>query len=477
MTKISRCLLLLAVCIASFGNANDFKSQPNVLFIAVDDLNDMVGFLKNHPGVKTPHMDRLAQRGITFTNAHCAAPGCAPSRAALLTGLRPSRTGVYRNGDDPRQNSIANQAVTIPEAFQAAGYLTKGGGKIYHAYSFHKRALTGYFEPEHWDAYYPSKQQQMPADTKPPTWPVSSNKRFYGGYFDWAALDCDDNEMADGKVVQWAEQQLASEHSKPLFLAVGIYRPHVPWWTPEKYFQQHPLDRLILPKTKAHDLADVPLAGKQMARQQWHSWIDENDQWKKAVQGYFASMTFADAMIGRLIKALDEGPLARNTLIVLWSDHGYHLGHKSHWEKFALWEQASHVPLVFVDTRTDRLQSREALIQSNTRCGQPASLLDIFPTLCDVCQLQKPETLDGKSLVPCFVDPGREVNKTVVVTHGRGNHAVRSRRWRYLQYADGSEELYDHKNDPNEFENLAESKDFATVKAELASALDSIGAK
>ena len=245
----------------------------------------------------------------------------------------PARTGVYLNRDDWRKIEATKNVVTLPDCFKAAGYTTKGGGKIYHAYSFNNQALTGYFDPEPWDEYFPSKSQQMPVEKTPAVWPVNSRRRFYGGRFDWAPLEIEDAEMADGQVTAWAEKQLAKQHEKPLFLAVGIYRPHVPWWTPEGYFDQHPLKQVTLPKVTENDLNDVPPSGAKFARTAWQDWIVENSQWKRAVQSYLASMTFADALVGRLIAALDQGPLAENTVIVLWSDHGYHLGHKEHWEK------------------------------------------------------------------------------------------------------------------------------------------------
>lgn len=447
--------------------ADTQPDRPNVLFIAVDDLNDWVGFLKNHPGVKTPNLDRLAARGVVFTNAHCAAPACAPSRAALLTGLSPARTGVYLNRHDWREAERTKDVATIPDSFREAGYLTRGGGKIYHAHTIRKEALKGYLDPEPWDQYFPSKSQQLPAERTPPTWPVNTLKKFYLGRFDWAPLSIADEEMADAKVVTWAEKQLATKHDKPLFLAVGIYRPHIPWWTPEKYFEEHPLEKLALPKTPEGDLDDVPVAGKKFARTHWQKWIVDNDQWKKAVQGYLASMTFADAMVGRLIAALDNGPLADNTVIVLWSDHGYHLGHKQHWEKFALWEQATHVPLLFVDSRGGTHQTKQPWMVGG-RCDQPASLLDVYPTLAEICNLKKPETLDGKSLLPQLRDPAKKTGRAVVTTHGFRNHAVRSDRWRYIRYADGSEELYDHSSDPAEHTNLASKKDLTEIKRDLA---------
>lgn len=463
MTVIFRLLMMTGSAVVAASAAE----RPNVLFIAIDDLNDTVGFLRNHPGARTPHMDRLAARAVSFTNAHCASPGCNASRTALLTGLRPSTTGIYANQDNWLENPRTRDAVTLPDSFRKAGYVTKGGGKIYHAHSFNAEAFRGFLDPEPWAEYFPSKERQMPVELRPDDWPVHSAKEFYGGHFDWAPMDIADEEMADGQVVAWAEKQLATEHDRPLFLAVGIYRPHVPWWTPRRYFDLHPLGEVRLPETREDDLEDVPKAGREFARRDWQEWITSNRQWKKAVQGYLASVTFADVMVGRLIAALENGPLAHNTIIVLWSDHGYHLGHKEHWEKFALWEQSTHVPLVFVDTRTQRDQSEPGWA-AGSRCGQPASLLDIYPTLVELCHLDPVEALEGTSLVPLLANPGKKTGRAVVTTHKYGNHAVRSDRWRYIRYADGSEELYDHSSDPNEFTNLAQQEEHGEIKDDLA---------
>lgn len=437
---------------------------PNVLFIAIDDLNDMVGFLNNHPGVRTPYLDKLAANGISFTHAYCAAPSCNPSRTAVLTGLSPTHTGIYKNNDDWRIIESTKNAVTLPECFQAAGYLTKGGGKIYHAWSFNENALTGFMDPRPWDEYFPSKMAQMPEEVEPEKWPVNSTREFYNGHFDWAPLNINDNEMADGKVVSWAEKQLSIKHEKPLFLAVGIYRPHVPWWTPKEYFDLHPLDKIILPEVDANDLEDLPDAAKKFIRIRWHEWITENRQWEKAVQGYLASMTFADAMVGRLINALEKGPMADNMVIVLWSDHGYHLGQKKHWSKFALWEQTTHVPLLFIDSRPEGSR----LWTGGSRCTQPASLLDIYPTLAEICSLDYPKNLDGVSLLPLLQNPAMKTRKAVVTTWLAGNNSVRSENWRYTRYADGSEELYNDKTDPWEYKNLASNEKYVTIKKKLA---------
>ena len=269
------------------------QERPNVLFIALDDLNNWVGFLENYPGVKTPHMDRLAQEGVLFTNAHCSSPGCNPSRTSLMTGLRPSSTGIYSNGDDWRVMPYTKDVVTLPDSFKAAGYATHGGGKLYHAHTINKAAFTGHLDPEPWDSFFPSKERQLADEVEPESWPVNSNDDFYRGRIDWSPIDVTDDEMGDGKTITWAEGLLAQEHEKPLFLAVGIYRPHWPWWVPQSYFDQHPLDEIELIPEPPDDLDDIPEAGHRFIRKGWHDWIMANHQWEKIVQAYLASISFA----------------------------------------------------------------------------------------------------------------------------------------------------------------------------------------
>ncbi|QXD25897.1 sulfatase [Opitutia bacterium ISCC 51] len=456
--KKAGCLLLL---FASLSLAAQTE-RPNVLFIAVDDLNNWVGFLDNHPGVKTPHMDQLAKQGMLFTNAYCSAPGCNASRSSLFTGLRPSSTGIYANGHDWRKMDITKDLETLPVTLQNGGYKTVRGGKLYHAHTLRESAYEGHLDPEPWDGYFPSRNLQLPPEVEPASWPVNTTKMFYQGRWDWAPLDIEDAEMGDAKVVSWAEGELSKTHDKPLFLGVGIYRPHWPWWTPQSYFDQHPLDEIEFLPEPEDDLDDLPAAGRKMVRSRWDDWILDKNLRSHAMQAYLASMTFADAMVGRLLRALENGPLADNTIIILWSDHGYHIGQKHHWEKFALWEQTTNVPLIIVDPRNEK---------AGTRISQPVSLLDLYPTIADLCGLEAPEHLEGTSLFPLLRNPEVETNRGVITTQGLKNHAVRSAHWRYIRYADGSEELYDHRNDPQEFTNLAGQSEFDFVKRYLGEML------
>ncbi len=448
------------IAVVVLSTVAESSPKPNVLFIAIDDLNTCPEGFDGETTVSTPNLSRLASMGVRFTNAHCAAPACNPSRASVMTGLAPATTGVYLNTHDWRSNQVLVNRTTLPQHFQNNGYRTLGGGKLYHGSTLSDgMSHEGYLNPKPWDAYFPSKTQQFPQEVEPERRPMNGSSKQYRGYMDWAPLDIETSEMGDAKVVAWAESQLSRTHDKPLFLAVGIYRPHIPWWTPREYFERHPLESVALPKVVEDDLSDVPEAGRAMRKQGWHDWMEANGKWREAVQGYNASVSFTDDMVGRLLDALEKGPHADNTIVVLWSDHGYHLGQKEHWEKFALWEQTTRVPLIVAAPGSFR---------SGASCSEPVSLLDLYPTLNELCDMPLPTKLDGRSLVPLLENPDQTTGRAIICTQGFGNHAVRSADWRYIRYADGSEELYDQVQDARNFYNLAADARFESVKRELA---------
>jgi len=423
------------------------EAKPNVLFIAIDDLNDWVGCLGGHPDTRTPNLDALAKRGVLFTRAYCSAPACNPSRASLMTGILPSTSGVYLNPQPWRP--AMPKAVTIPQHFLAHGYNALGGGKIYH----------GRFpDPASWESYFPSQQQNKPPDPLPPKRPVNGIPNT--AHFDWGPMDVEDKKMGDYKVVEWAKGELAKKRDKPVFLACGMFRPHLPWYVPRKYFKPFPPEKVALPNVKPDDLDDVPPLGKKMARPTGdHKKVTEHKQWRKAVSGYLASISFTDTMVGRLIAAFDASPIADNTIVVLWSDHGWHLGEKLHWRKFSLWEEATHDVLMIV---------APGVTKPGGRCDTPVSHIDIYPTLIELCGLKPKKELAGQSLVPLLKDPSATRERPALTTHGRGNHSLRSKRWRYTRYSDGTEELYDHNADEMEWTNLADKPEYAKVKKDLA---------
>lgn len=429
--------------------------------IVVDDWNDWVGALGGHPQVKTPNLDRLAARGVLFTDAHAAAPICNPSRTAVLTGKRPSTTGVYGNEEEPWRKALPD-AVTLPQHFRANGYRSLGGGKVFH----HGR---GFNDPQSWDDYYfwnPKGRENgwhdnysFPPDPEParPSTPMPSVS---WRNFDWAPVDVRDEEMPDFKVSSWASEVLGQRHERPFFLAAGLFRPHIPWFVPRRYFDLYPLDSIVLPAVKEDDLADVPPFARRIALNQHsrHDLLVSTGNWRRAVQAYLACITFSDAMVGRMLDALDRGPNRDNTIVALWSDHGYHLGEKWHWHKQSLWQRATHVPLVI---------SAPGITKPGSRCERPVGLVDLYPTLSELAGLKPTEGLDGVSLRPLLEDPGRAWDCPALTTYGRGNHAIRTERWSYIRYHDGSEELYDRRQDAHEWINLASSPAVQGLKKEL----------
>ncbi|MGH9627195.1 MAG: sulfatase-like hydrolase/transferase, partial [Bryobacteraceae bacterium] len=264
------------------GAAQPAGQRQNVLFIAIDDLNDWIGCLGGYPGAKTPNLDRLAARGLLFTNAHCSAPVCNPSRASIMTGIRPSTSGVYENRQPMRKSTALQDAVTLPQHFMAHGYRAAGSGKIYHG---------RYPDPQSWDEYFPSQKQNKPPDPVPDQ--VPANGIPGTGNMDWGALENSDKDMGDWKVTDWVAGELNKKQDKPFFLACGIFKPHLPWHVPEKYFDMYPLDSITLPNVKEDDLKDVPPIGKKLAlRSGDHKRVTEHKQWRQAVQAYLASLTF-----------------------------------------------------------------------------------------------------------------------------------------------------------------------------------------
>lgn len=444
------------------GQMNVSVQKPNVLFIAVDDMNDWAGFLDGHPGMEihTPNIDRLAASSMIFTNAHTPAPACAPTRAAILTGVHHARSGaehVYW-GDGPkwREFEALKDVETLEQFFKNRGYKTLGAGKIYHSQA-PPWAPTSQIEPANWDFYYPSSYISHPFQIRAPQeviYPpdVDNESRPGGGargWWTWGPIPVPDEKMADYHVVDWARYQLSLEHDKPFFLAVGMWKPHDPWEVPQKYFDMYPLEDIVLPVYKEDDLEDAFDHGRRWIQK----WVVDNQQWEKVIQSYAASITFSDAMVGRLLEAFEESDYAENTIVVLWSDHGMHMGEKENIEKFTLWERSTRVPLII---------SAPGLTGAGVRCDQPVSLMDLYPTLVDLAGFDRPSHLDGNSLVPQIKDPDRETSP-VITSYRFGwakepiiGHTVRSMRYRYIYYPEiNLEELYDHETDPNEWNNAA----------------------
>jgi arylsulfatase A-like enzyme len=433
--------LLLIVAGASVAASAQAARPPNVLFIVVDDLSHWVGYLGRNRQTLTPNLDRLANRGVSFTHAYAPGTECNPSRTALLSGLRPATSGVYGNRND--KAGRVPPALTLTSVLQSVGYTTLGAGKIDDQGTGHAAA---------WDDHLSHTGQ----DPVPPVYQGIDFVRF-------APLDCKDEDLRDGKIVEYGVRQLEARHDRPFFLGIGLHKPHSPWCVPRRYFEQHPLESIELPPHLEGDLDDVPPTGVRLAlKNADHARMLASGQWKPAVQAYLAAISYADAMIGRLIDALDRSEYRDNTVICLLGDHGYHLGEKQHWRKSTLWEEASCAPLIWV---------APGVTPAGRPCDRVVDFMSIYPTLMELCGVPIPAHVQGVSIRPLLADPTAPWALPALTTCGFRNHAVRTEEWRYIRYANGDEELYDERADPYEWHNLAGDPALREVKAALAQSL------
>ncbi|MGI9465659.1 MAG: sulfatase [Rubripirellula sp.] len=472
--NVKQLIILVSCCL--FATSLAAAQRKNVLLICVDDLNDWVGCMGGHAQAKTPFMDDLAAQGTLFKNAHCQAPICGPSRASFLSGRYPHETGLY---DQPRgKGKMIDDAEhfrghLLPEYFSQHGYETLAAGKITHGYPLNKAVNK---------AGSSGNSGPKPKGPKPPN-DVRFNYRpdysqpYTGTQTDWAAFPDRDAQMPDFQTADWAIRQLEKDQSVPFFLAVGFHRPHVPFYVPQKWFDLHPLGEIIVPAIRDHDLQDVPETGvrvHELPRYPQLPWLraNDNEQLRKCTQAYLACTSFVDAQVGRVIQALNDSPNAENTIIVLFSDHGYHLGEKNRVSKHSLWEESTRVPLIIVEPGKRKPQT----------CTRPVGLIDLYPSLLELCGLPAREANSGRSLVPLLNkpnDPSVAWRESILTTYARGNHSLRSERFRYIRYYDGSEELYDHSNDPNEWSNLAQpdNRSHESVVTEFRSQLPTTDAE
>jgi arylsulfatase A-like enzyme len=300
----------------------------------------------------------------------------------------------------------------------------------------------------------------MPSDRSPNT--------NAGESFDWGPFDVADSDFGDTEITDWAIQQLEPPRDQPFFLGVGYYRPHIPLWAPRRFFNRFTNEAGQLPPVHPDDLNDLSDTARKWALEPItagsHATVVKCGQWQAAVEAYLACISYVDHEIGRLLDALDDSRFDDNTAIVLWSDHGWHLGEKQHWGKWTGWERATKVPLIIVPPKTQA----GSFAKAGSRCDQPVGLIDIFPTLLALCGVPGPDQLDGRSLVPLLQHPERTTDRGVLTTFDPGNNSLRTDPWRYIRYRDGTEELYNLAKDPHEWTNLAESADHAKVKQKLA---------
>lgn len=422
------------------------QEKPNVLFIAIDDLNDFVGCMNGSIKAHTPNIDKLAQQGVLFTNAHCQAPICGPSRASIMTGLYPSTSGNYLQLSDTnikKGNKTCEKAIFMPDYFEQYGYKTMAVGKIFHKGDAVK-TFDKYGGRFSWMG--PKPRERFNYD------PTKMDHKIGNTQTDWGAYPEHDSLMTDFKSARWAMGKLHQQHEKPFFLAVGFVRPHVPWYAPKKWFDMFPLDKIETPPYNPHDFDDIPDMGKRVADVPMMPTTEEliqTNEWKDVIRAYLACIAFVDAQVGKVLEALENSEYADNTIVVLWSDHGYHLGEKNRFAKQALWER---------DTRTILTIKTPGAKQGKT-CNAPVQLVDMYPTLTDLCNLPKYKLADGHSLSPFLENPELPSIHPSLSFYGVGNIAVRNERYRLMQYEDGSMEFYNMKKDPNEWNNLANDAD------------------
>jgi arylsulfatase A-like enzyme len=432
-------LLSLVLVVCALGSHATAEERPNVLFIAIDDLNHWVTHLGRNPQAKTPNIDRLASMGLTFEHAYCPVPACEPSRCAIMGGRRPWTTGCYRNGD--KWKDFQKSGDGLSAQFLKAGYHVAGAGKIYHSMAYHEGEWSEYMSKE-------GKSSNGPGVEK-----------LDGFHVDKVHPNLRDEDLIDWHSADYVIERLQRQHDRPFFLACGLYKPHLAFVAPRKYYKPFPLDSIELPPHIDNDLADIGPAGVRMAGPQGdHARFLQSGRWKNAIQSYLATCAYTDMNVGRLLDALEKSPHRDNTIVVLWTDHGWSFGEKEHWRKFALWEEPTRTPYVWVVP---------GMTSPGTRCRRTVDLMSIYPTLCELAGLAVPDYVEGESIVPLLKDPAAPWERPAITTHGRGNHAVRSESHRYIRYANGEEELYDHRNDPYEWTNLASLPESKFIKASL----------
>ncbi len=454
-------LLVLASCALTLPPSLLRSAAPNVLFIAVDDLSTALGCY-GHPLAQTPHLDRLAATGVRFDRAYNQLPLCNPSRASVLTGLRPDTIKVYDL--DRHFRAELPDIITLPQAFRRAGWWTGRVGKIYHYDVPSGIGTDGLDDPPSWDQSVNPRGRDVTEQAlivnPTPAKPVSAA-------LSWLAADGDDAGQTDGLIATAAIRLLAEKRDRPFFLGVGFFRPHTPYVAPRKYFDLYPLEKIRLPVAPADDRADLPPLAFAHNNPTPHYGLDELTC-RRALQAYYACVSFVDAQVGRLLDALDAQKLTDRTIVVLWSDHGYHLGeHQGVWQKRTLFEEATRAPLII----------RAPAAAGN---GRPASAIvefvDIFPTLTALAGIVAPANLAGRSLAPLLQEPGRAwdgqaFSQVLRPNNGRPamGRSVRTGRWRYTEWDGGvaGAELYDHDRDPGEYTNLAQDPAHAATRQEL----------
>ncbi len=451
------------------GSTASDQKKWNVLFIAIDDMNNWIGY-NGGPAI-TPHIDKLASRSVHFTNAHCVVPACNPSRTAIWTGQRPETTGQYENKGNFRLNDGGQQRVTLPQYLQKIGYETIGAGKLFHFARGLQEDANPISDPISWNVQNKANggitgDKKYLDEYGQAAWLEGALRdeiklNDSGGYLsksqEWGYADQKKEESWDWKNAVFIADYLKQGHDKPFFAACGISRPHAPFIAPKEYFDLYPLDKLKAPIRKADDMQDIPDFAQTNFASRFVSLVEEKKQLLPAVQGYLASMSFADACVGEILKGLENSKYKDNTIVVLWSDHGFQLGEKRRWEKYSLWTLATSAPfMVYVPNQKAAITKTQV------------SYLDLYPTILELLGESIPSYLEGKSFVEVLNKPKSKRTTPAVVTYPKGSHAVIMDNWHYIQYADNSRELYDNDKDPHQFTNLATDFKYSSVMNDLS---------
>lgn len=451
VTSIWILLAVLLLCSQGYGRDAVPKEPMNVLFLTVDDLNTWLLDDSNRYSGKViaPNIRRLAESGVLFNRAYAASPACSPSRTALLSGMSPWKTGVYGNGLDIEKSETLKSATPLPDWFKKSGYYTASYGKIGH----------GWDNRSGWNDRIGHSR-----DPVPPSAPFTSVGR---GEQDWGPIHLSEAEMNDTKYADATIKQLEKKHDRPFFLACGVFHPHMPWYVPQKYFDMYPLDEITLPEIKENDLDDVPPLGRALTdgKSKFVDSVLEKGLHKQAVQAYLATTTYADAQIGRVLDTLENSSYRDNTIVMLISDHGFHLAEKSHWQKMTLWEEATHCLMMF---------RVPGLTKAGGQSDRFVSLQDIYPTFTELCGIEPPAYIDGRSLAPLLKDPGAEWQSTAITAFEDRYVSIRTEEYRYIRYDEDQEELYDSARDPHEWTNQIDNPEYASVIKSLRTSVPTL---
>jgi uncharacterized sulfatase len=448
-----------------FPAAVQAEEKMNVLLIVSDDLTNNALGCYGSSLARSPHIDRLASRGVRFDRAYCQYPLCNPSRASFMTGLRPDRTGVYENATHFRKN-IPN-VQTLPQTFRKAGYFVARVGKIYHYGVPAQIGTDGLDDAESWEKVINPRGRDKDDEDRDLIFtlnPKAKGSARYGGTLSWYASDGADEEQTDGKITTEIIQLLAANRNRPFFLACGFFRPHTPYVAPKKYFAMFPPEKFTLPVIPPQLRRVHPAAAFASAQKVQDDMSDTLR--RQALQAYFAATSFMDAQVGRLLDALDRLNLTSKTIIVFLSDHGYHLGEHGLWQKMSLFENSTRVPLIIYDPRA----------QGNGRvCSRTVELTDLHTTVADLAGLAAPKT-DGRSLRPLLNNPDAPWERpalTQVQRGGKGEtffgYSLRTERYRYIEWDNGRRgvQLLDYDKDPTESQNFADDPAYRDIVQQL----------